>query len=310
MAQEDNVRVGSERERERQKWTMWAVAALSLAIFLLIALLMIGIPYLNARLVQGTAVTTSDLASWQVTALITMVGTLVAGVFIITAFRVDATAKQVAATEAGEAVDRELKKAKKRLKDQRDRVDGAIEKAESDTKEFVGQGRQELGKVIKDGSTAVDELIKRVESSTQETMEKAASDVAGIVQDAGIKTTAAIESETARFKQATQVALNSSEKDFADAIERIRSDSAAVREFLDEHAPGLVRESFTAEQMDAIGERVAERLTEDFLADEIAKAVRTIIEEEPQRFVDPVVERVAAMGRWRWLFRRAERGED
>ena len=217
----------------QKAWAVWATALVLVAAFLLVVLLMVGIPYLNANLVRGTGLTSGDLASWQLTALLSMVGMLITGVFVITAFRVDATAKHIAFEEV-----------RKRVVD----IDQAVKNAKTRVKALKKEGRRNIG-----------------------------------------------------------TALVQSRQTFSESIEQIRADGQAVREFLDERAPGLVRESLTDDQLGAIRQLVADRLTDEFLAERFDQALTDALEREPQRFVDPVVDRVIDLGRWRWLFRRERR---
>ena len=326
-------------EAERRLWLVRATALLSVMIFLLVALLMIGIPYLNANLMRNTGLASGDLASWQITALISMVGMLIGGVFIITAFRVDATAKNTASSEAREILERGQGDIEKRLgkgiseikdavRDGKSKVDKMVTKGESDIGEVVETGKSKIGEVVetgksdiedvvKTGNAAIGEVVRRGESDIGELVETGQSKIQdlisngnsridGAIQEAGIKTTEAIDSESSRMRQATETSITRSETEFRRLMEQIQTDNQAVREFLDEHAPGLVREAFTAEQMEAIRSRAVEKLTEELLAEAIASTVRAMLEENPERLVDPVVERVTAMGRWRWLFRRED----
>ena len=275
-----------ENEEERQTWTVGVTVLLSVLVFLLVALLMIGIPYLNAHLVRDTGLTSGDLASWQITAVITMVGVLIGGVFIITAFRVDATAKQIAFDETRKVVKRELEEQKQKLENE---ITGEI----ADAKTTIDKAKSDMKKVADDG-----------ESDIAKTLNKGNSAIGRVVQDAEIRATAAIDSESNRFTEATRAALAQSEREFRQSIEQIQADSQAVREFLDERAPSVVRESFADERLEAIQKQVVDKLSKEFLVEQITKAVRAIVDEQPRRLVDPVVERVVALGRWRWLFRK------
>ena len=281
---------------ERQAWVIWATALVSLLVFLLIALLMIGIPFLNANLIRGTGFSSADLASWQITALISMVGMLIGAVFIITAFRMEATARHVASNEAKDVVDKGLQEEKKRLGDC---ISGA--------NDAIGEAESKLNKLVEGSRAEVATLISGSRKDMGEALENGKSAIDRVVQDAQTRTTEAINNETSRFTKATGEALEQSERQFQQSIERIQTDGAAVREFLDERAAGLVREAFTAERLDAIQERVADKLAgglpDEVLAARIGEVVQAMVKDQPQLLVEPVAERVAGMGRWRWLFR-------
>ena len=88
------------------------VIVLAALFFLLLAiLLMVGVPFLNVRLLGGAAQAAS-LANWQFTANITMVGMLVTGVFVITALRMEQSARYIASKETSKV----LREGKKELK--------------------------------------------------------------------------------------------------------------------------------------------------------------------------------------------------
>ncbi len=73
------------------------IVFLALFFILLAILLMIGVPFLHAYLLGGM-VQVGSLADWQLTANVTMVGILVTGVFVITALRMEQSAKYIAWT--------------------------------------------------------------------------------------------------------------------------------------------------------------------------------------------------------------------
>lgn len=269
-------------ENEQRRWLVWAIALVALLVFLLVALLTIGIPYFNALLIQDAKFTSTDLASWQITALITTVGMLIGGVFIITAFKVDATAKHTAYTETRSAFATELSEQRKRLDDLISSGTATMENLSGSATVAASEARREVGAAVKQGR----------------------SDINSVVNDARIQTTNAINAGSNRFKQATDAALAESQRQFGQSIERIQADGRAVREFIDERAPGLVRESFTVERMDAMRAQLVDRLTEEILGDQVATALQKLMEEQPERFVEPLAERVMAKLRWRWLFRR------
>ena len=219
MANRNGIR--NENDGARQIWVIGAVALLSVVIVLLVALLMIGIPYLNAKVIEGTGLSSSDLASWQLTSVITMVGMLVGGVFIITAFRVDATAKHTASVETREVVGRALDEERRRLAATISDAESAVAKANRLAKE----GELQVGKVIEKAQQDVKAAVGNAESEVRAAKEKAESDVDDaikggssaidrVVQDAEIRTTAAINSESERFRQATQTALGQSRDEF------------------------------------------------------------------------------------------------
>ena len=307
-----------KRENDRRKWLIIAAALLSLLAFLLVALLMVGIPYLNANLVQGTGMTSKDLASWQVTSLIAMVGMLITGVFVITAFRVDSTAEHTASNEARKVMDREVRGVAHKLDvvitDGQRNLDGVVKQGRSDMERVVKEmereverGRSEMADEVRHGKSAMGKVVEEGESNIKKTVDQGNAAVERAVHEAESRTTEAIRSEGERFQQATRAALSESDREFRQLIEQIQSDNQAVRAFLDERAPGVVRESFTAEQLEAIAERAAAGLTEEWLAEQVRRAVQDIVEKEPERLVDPVVEQVAAMRPRRSLFGRGGR---
>ena len=268
----------ADQSSERRGWFVWAFALLALVIVLLLVLFMIGIPYLNANLVRGSGLSSGDLASWQVTSLVTMVGMLIGGVFIITAFRVDSTAKYTASVEARELIEREVT-------DKREAIEKLLKDGKDDMAEVVDQGKSRINKVVQDGAGAVAQgksdiasVVNTGNSKIGDVVEKGQSDIANtvqngtsdfkaavergnaaidrVVQDAGVRTTAAIDSESGRFRQATEVAVAGSERELRRLMDQVQADNRAVREFFDEQAPDVVRETFTAEQTDAIRNQV------------------------------------------------------
>ena len=78
-----------------------AVIVLIAVFFLLLAvMLMVAVPLLNISLLSDSVADLGDLATWQITANVTMVGMLVTGVFVITALRMEQSAKYTAWNEA------------------------------------------------------------------------------------------------------------------------------------------------------------------------------------------------------------------
>ena len=283
---------GKQEREARQRWLIRVTALLSLMVFLLIALLMIGIPYLNANLIQSTGVATEQLASSQMTSLVALVGTLITAVFVITAFRTDATAKNVASNAAKEVVDqeveKELTKAKANLQGLSDSFKSKICIAESKVAQVADKGREDIAEVVRDAKADAAAAVKN-----------AKADFKQAIQDSETHGTEARNRESRQFRRATDAAL----AEFEQEVKDNRAVGQAVREFLDERAPGMVRESFTPQQMEAIQQRVAAQLTQEYLVTRIGEALRAIISNQPQLVVDPVAERVAKMAHWRWLFR-------
>ena len=335
-------------ESERRRWVIRATALVSALIFLLVALLMIGIPYLNAHLIEGAAFNSQDLASWQITALISLVGMLIGGVFIITAFKVDSTAKYTAFTEARDTAEgvaegvakreleqstdslkkkikKELKKEKadlealnERLKKEKVRLKNCVAEAENSiaqsTKrvdEVANSGRSAIEEMQNQGSSAIADLGNKAEKELSEAVEKGRSAVQKAVQDMEARTTSAIDTETTRFRQAGDALLTELQHNFSERIEQIEGSAQDARKFFDEVVPDLVRNGFDPDQIEAIRERVAEKLSDklsdELLAEQVSKAVQNIFDEQPERFADPLVEKVvdqiAKMARWRWMFR-------
>ena len=81
------------------------LVVLAALFFLLLAiLLMVGVPVLHVRLLGGAEAAVS-LANWQAMANITMVGMLVTGVFVITALRMEQSARYTAWKETQDVLE-------------------------------------------------------------------------------------------------------------------------------------------------------------------------------------------------------------
>ena len=105
------------------------VIALIALFFLVFALVvMVGVPLLNASILGGRNAELGSLADWQITANITMIGMLVTGVFVITALRMEQTAKYTAFMEAKKTTDDFWAQCRTMFANQSKRFDGRFEK--------------------------------------------------------------------------------------------------------------------------------------------------------------------------------------
>ena len=203
--QADQKRTGPERTPEGHpiRWTVIVPVVLIAAVALLVGLPLGTVMIMNSSgccLANGSENTITFWAS-MVAGFLTLFGMIVTGIFVITAFRVDATAQAKARVAAQEEVWnyiehyecklardlRALKKNSKSAKDaiaqaqkdvetRRDKASSAIATAREETEEAASTARDEIGRAqngTTEAAAAAQEAIRRTDQEVAQRRDEA-----------------------------------------------------------------------------------------------------------------------------------------